>query len=153
MRSALIFGHNSTQVTNVSSVTVRSFGLEFANSTDLGYGGGVEMCRIWAHNETSVIYGKWFTATTSGGASSNGIAFVLQWRKDLGALLVWMNGHNTGIWPRASLSVPAFKTNNTAASFAHGYIRTDGTGHAAAGKMQWLQLTCEFGKIGSPYGF
>lgn len=152
-RACLIFGHNSTQVTNVENVTMRSFGIEFANGTDIGGGlANTEYARIWAHNGTSVIYGKWFTANTSGGPSGNGISFILQWRKELGGLICWMNGHNSKIFPRASLLVPELKTNNTAGSFAHGYIRATGTGHTA-GKMQWLQLTSEFGALNSPYSF
>lgn len=151
--AALVFGQSSTNITDITAITTRSFGLEFKHGTDLGGGlGATEYVRIWAHNGTTIVYSRWVSVCTSGGPSNNGISFALQWRKDLARFVLWCNGHNVPIFPRCSLSVPELASANTAGSYAHCYIRATGTGHTA-GKIQWLELTGEFGTLYPPFAF
>jgi hypothetical protein len=154
MSAALIFGHQNANITNIGAIAHRSYGLEFQHGTDIG--GGLlaqEYVRIWAHNGTAMTYSRWVPPSISGIPSGTGMSFILRWSRVDGVLTLWMNGNSLSLFPRVSLPVPAFQSAATVENNILGYMRTTGTGAGVAGKMQWLQLSCEFGNLEAPYGF
>jgi hypothetical protein len=150
--AALIFGAQVTSITDITAIASRCFGVEFAHGTDIGGGlGAAEYMRIFAHNGTTMTYGRWVLCNTASGVpSANGLGIVLHWDRVRSRLVLWGAGNNLQLFPRTTLTVSALASNATVGAHAHGYIRATGTGHTA-GKMQWQHITGTFGRLLMPY--
>ena len=118
--------------TSVATITVRSFGLEFAFGDDVGAPDGSTgrlAARLWMHDGTSIIYSRWFRFGISGDAAAalGGHSIIIEWdllSKTLTALLAVPSGSaaNRGLMPMASITNTTFAAASTHGAFVYAGI-------------------------------
>jgi hypothetical protein len=128
-----VFGTQAT-VTDLASLPGKCFGVEFALGTDVGSPDGITgvVFRLFAHNGTSVVNGRWrrMDAAGDGGSSAAGAGFGFLWERAT-AMLHLVKGSMGGAAPTyraASLHVPEFLVGTLQGHWAGIGVSASGTG-------------------------
>jgi hypothetical protein len=147
--------------TSVATVTVRSFGLEFALGDDVGNPDGAtganrHAARLWLHDGTAVVYSRWFALGIQGDlvTSNAGFAMLFQWDLSTATLHCHLNVPGgfvagRGLRPMASITSTAFAAGATHGSFVYAGIGA-ASAPAGTGFIAVKNITLKAGNLGYP---
>lgn len=161
VRAFILFGGSAVNVTTLTGLTQKCFGLEFANGADVGSPDGLEneVVRVFACDGVTVATSPWSPLTQGGeGAPENtGWGFMLRWDPIQSTFYMYDGLNNSkGHIPkmRLTLTFPALKTAaRTSGVWVHCglYAEDGGNVPAAAAEMSWLNITSTWGTFMTPY--
>jgi hypothetical protein len=158
VRAFLVFGGSATNITTLTGLTQKCFGLEFAWGSDVGSPDGFtkEVVRMFSYDGTTRISSAWSPCVTGGqsAASLGGFGFVWRWDVALKTHFLFhaqnTTSNITGPWLRLSLYDPTmFTAATTAGVWVHqGIIAEDAENvPVATGQLGFLNITCAWDNL------
>jgi hypothetical protein len=162
-RAALIFGlRDNNSFTALSAIANRCFGVEFALGDDVGTPDGAtganrHAARLFVHDGTAMIYGRWFGLGIPGDSvtSNNGHAIVLDWnlaRQTLTLSAAVPDGSvlSRALRPMSSITSSGLAAGVTHGGYAFGLVNAT-TAPATTGFISLKNITFRGGNIAHPH--